>query len=118
MGQRRAVGIAHRNRSDQKSIENGSAGEREAVAADNAGLLGLAERRGEPRNLRGFLAEVSGNGAGERVQQYIFAVILNRRGEILVAQSGGKLRQNSGRFSRHSSLPHVPVGKPEPRAAE
>ena len=93
--------VAHGGGGDQIAVEQRRAGERQAAAADDAGLAGLRERVRQRRELMGFLALVAGQRAGERIEQQILAMLPHALRQVVVAQRGRELRQHSGCFAWH-----------------
>jgi hypothetical protein len=75
VGHGRGVGVAHGDGGDEKAVEQGCAGERQPITADHAGLVRLRERRGQRRDLPGFLAALACNRAGERIEQQVLALL-------------------------------------------
>jgi hypothetical protein len=104
MGQRRPVHVAHRDRSDEVAVENGGAGERQRLAADDARLVRLPQRRGERGKLLRLLAAVAGDRAGERIEQEVLAMIASALRNILVLQRCRETGQRLGDVYGHASL--------------
>jgi hypothetical protein len=63
------------------------------------------------RNLSGLLAKTSGDCAGERVEQQIFAMVAHFLGDVLIAQCRGKFRQRLCRL-RHHIARHLALLRP------
>src|SRR3954462_13137297 len=57
VAERRPVDVAHGDRSDQVTVEQRGAGERELLAADDGCLARGAERAGEAPDLSGLVAQ-------------------------------------------------------------
>ena len=74
VGERGAVNVAHGDGGDQVAVQQGCAGERQAVAADDTALVRLRKARCKRRQLVGFLALVTRHRARERVEQHVLAV--------------------------------------------
>jgi hypothetical protein len=105
MGQRRPMDVAHGDGGDEIAVQNGRAGERQPVAADDAALAGLRQPRGERRELLGLLAAVPGDRASQGVQQDILAVIADLSRKIVVLQRRRKAGQHLGDVTRHRHSP-------------
>ena len=109
VGHGRAVHVAHGRGRDQIAVQQRRAGEREPAAADDTGLAGLRERGRQRGHLMGFLALVAGEGAGQRVEQEVLAMLPHALRHVVIAKRGRELRQHSGCVAWHSNLPRCGV---------
>jgi hypothetical protein len=102
--ERGPVHVAHGHCGDEVRIEQGRAGEREPVAADDAALVRLRERGGERLDLSRLFTLVTGYGARKRVEQQVLAVLAGLRGDPFVVESGRKAGENLRGIIRHRAL--------------
>jgi hypothetical protein len=105
MRQRRAVHVAHRHRGDEIAVEQGRAGKRERLAADDAALVRLRQAGCECGDLLRLLAAMAGDRAGQSVEQEILAVIADALRNIVILQRCRKAGQHFGHVCGHTRLP-------------
>ena len=83
------------------------------AAADHARFAALRQRRGQRRDLTGLLALMTGDRAGQRVEQKVLAMLADALREIVVSKRGGEFRQCLCRFHGHIRSPSARIGPGE-----
>ena len=102
--ERRAVHVAHGDGGDEIAVQHRGAGERAAVAADDARFLRLGERSGERGDLVSLFSPVSGEGASYRVEQQVLAMLPGGVRNPVVIELCREARKLLGYFACHRNL--------------
>ena len=109
VGERGAVNVAHGDGGDQVAVQHRRAGERQAVAADDAALIRLRKACRERRQLVGFLALMARHRARERVEQHVLAIFGDALRDVFVFERGRELGQRMGHVTCHCNLLRICV---------
>jgi len=115
MRERGPVDVAHGDGRDQVAVQQGGAGQRQAIAGDDAAFLRLRQRCRECRDLVGLFALGAGQRARYRVEQQVLAVLPGGVRDLVVSQRGRKSRERLGYFNSHGILLGISPTRAEKR---